>query len=60
MIDFSKIYDFALVCIYTLGVIGSSAYLFYDGHGLFGFACLALAGMALPYLIKRIKHFIEP
>lgn len=55
---FSKLFDFAVFCIYALGAIGSSAYLFYDGHTIFGVASLAMTAMAIPYLKKRIEDIL--
>lgn len=59
MIDFNKLYDFAVICITILAAIGGTAYLFYDGHPLFGVTNILIVAMAMPYVIKRAKDLME-
>ena len=54
-----KMFDFACLCLYALAAIGGVAYLFFDHHGIFGVAALAVCGMALPYIIKKAKDLIS-
>jgi hypothetical protein len=51
-----KLYCFVCICIYALAAIGGIAYLFYDQHGVFAVAAIAVTAMATPYLIERIKE----
>ena len=53
-----KFYDFAVLCAYVLGVVGGTAYLFYDGHALFGVTTLLLGAMAFPYVQERCKDLL--
>ena len=46
--------------MYALAAIGGVTYLFVDGHGIFGFAGIAVTAMATPYLIERIKELMQP
>ena len=55
MENLKKIYDFLAVCVFILAAIGGTAYLFYYKQCLFAVTNLALAAMAVPYLISRIK-----
>ena len=50
-----KFYAFAVLCAAVLATVGGTAYLFYEGHVLFGIANLLLAAMAAPYVVKEIK-----
>lgn len=59
MNDFWKnIFAFAVICVTILGAIGGTAYLFYDGHALFGVANICLTAMAFPFIKKVVKEFI--
>ena len=55
MENLTKIYDFAVICVFVLAAIGGTSYLFYFKQFLFGVTNLALVAMAVPYLISRIK-----
>ena len=55
MENLKKIYDFVVICVFILGAIGGTSYLFYFKQYLFGVTNLALVAMAVPYLISRIK-----
>lgn len=48
------IYFFAL-CLYALGCIGGTAYLFYDNHAVFGVSNILLGCMAFPTARKFFK-----
>ena len=50
-----KFYAFAALCAAVLATVGGTAYLFYEGHVLFGITNLLLAAMAAPYVVKEIK-----
>lgn len=50
-----KFYAFAVLCAAVIAAVGGTAYLFYEGHVLFGVANLLLAAMAAPYVVKEIK-----
>lgn len=50
-----KFYAFAVLCAAVLAAVGGTAYLFYEGHVLFGISNLLLAAMAAPYVVKEIK-----
>lgn len=50
-----KFYAFAVLCVAVLAALGGTAYLFYEGHVLFGITNLLLAAMAAPYVVKEIK-----
>ena len=52
-------YNFGCVVVYALAAIGGVTYLFVDGHGVFGFAGIAVTAMATPYLIERIKELMQ-
>lgn len=54
-----KAYDFACISLFALAAIGGVAYLFYDHHALFGVAAVAVSGMAIPYIIKRVKSLLS-
>ena len=54
-----KAYDFSCICLFALAAIGGIAYLFYDHHALFGVAAIAVSGMAIPYIIERVKSLIS-
>lgn len=56
---FRQIFNFFVLCVSLLSIIGGTAYLFYDGHALFGVTNLMLAAMALPYIVPRIKEIIK-
>lgn len=53
-----KLYAFAVLCIAALGTIGGTAYLFYEGHILFGITNICLAAMAFPYVREQFKKLI--
>ena len=55
---FRKLYCFACICAFALASIGGIAYLFYDTHAVFAVAAIATTGMAVPYLIERIKEIM--
>ena len=46
-----KIVSFLVICIFILGAIGCTAYLFHFGKPLFGFVSILMAAMAVPTLI---------
>lgn len=52
----NKIYAFAVACVAILAVIGGTAYLFYDGHILFGVTNILLACMAYPYVARVVRR----
>lgn len=58
MDNLKKIFDFAVICVAILSVVGGTAYLFYDHHILFGIANLCLAAMAFPYIRERVKEML--
>lgn len=51
----TKLAAFAVACVFLLGAIGGTAYLFYDRHFLFGVANLCLVAMAVPFVVKVVK-----
>lgn len=57
--DLIKIYDFIVIIVSVLAVIGGTAYLFYYNEPLFGVTNLALSAMAMPYIISRAKDILR-
>lgn len=53
-----KLYCFACVCVAALALIGGVAYLFYFHKPLFAVAVLCLAGMAVPFVVARVKELL--
>lgn len=53
-----KIFDFAVICIAVIAIIGGTAYLFYEGHILFGVANICLAAMAFPVIRSKVKDLL--
>lgn len=53
-----KLFSFFCICIAVFATIGCTAYLFYFHKPLFAVACLCLAGMAVPFVIKQVKNLI--
>lgn len=51
-----QIYRFFLILVAVLSVLGGTAYLFSDGHALFGVANIGLSLMAMPYFIGEMKE----
>lgn len=51
-----KFYCFAVACVAILGAIGGTAFLFYYHRILFGIVNIALAAMAAPYVVARVKE----
>lgn len=47
----TKLACFIACCIYVLAAIGGTAYLFYDGHAIFGVANIVMAVLALPAVV---------
>ena len=54
-----KFLAFFCVAIYILATIGGAAYLFYDGHVLFGITNIILSAMALPYFLMMWRRVIK-
>ena len=54
-----KILDMAVLCIAFLSVIGGTAYLFYDGHILFGVTNILLGAMAFPFVRDRFNDLVR-
>lgn len=53
-----KIFDFAILVVAILAVIGGTAFLFHDRHALFGVANICLAAMAFPFIRDIIKDLL--
>ena len=54
-----KFYAFAVLCIAFLAAIGGTAYLFFDGHALFGVVNVLLSAMAFPYVRDEFKKLLD-
>ena len=54
----NKFFDFAVLCVYVLGVVGGSCNLFYNHLPLFGVTTLLLGAMAFPYVRDRFKDLM--
>lgn len=49
------IYAIAVFCAYVLGAIGSIGWTFFSHAWLIGVGSIAVAAMALPYVLRVIK-----
>lgn len=58
MENITKIYDFAVLVVAILAAVGGTAYLFYDGHTIFGIANIFLVAMAYPFVSSRLKDIL--
>ena len=54
-----KIASFFVICIFVLGAIGCTAYLFYFGKPLFGIVSIIMAAMAVPTLIAAWNTLMD-
>ena len=54
-----KFYYFAVACVWLLGTIGGTAYLFYDKRTLFGVVSILVAAMAFPYVYHCVKRLLS-
>lgn len=54
-----KFIAFAVVCIATLAAIGGTAYLFFDGHALFGVANILICAMAFPFVRDEFNKLLD-
>lgn len=53
-----KILDFALLVCAVLAAIGGTAYLFFDGHNLFGVTNIVLVVLAYPSIKKAANELL--
>lgn len=54
-----QLYRFFLILLAALSMLGGTAYLFSDGHALFGIANVGLSLMAMPYFINQMKELTK-
>lgn len=53
---FKGLWAFVVLCAYICGAIGSIGYAFYAKANFVGICSIAVAAMALPYVIKTFKN----
>ena len=58
-IDWTKFYDFFVVCFYVLGVLGGAGTCFFAHQPLFGVTTLLLGAMAFPYARDKFKDLLQ-
>lgn len=59
MDNLKKIFDFVVIIVAVLAIVGGTAYLFLDHHYLFAVAVLCLGAMAYPFIRERIREMLD-
>lgn len=54
-----KIFDFGVVCVYILALVGGTAYLLVGHNYLFAVANVLLAAMAFPYAKEKVYDLMD-
>lgn len=54
-----KFFYFLAVCVAVFATLGCTAYLFYYRQPVFAVACLCLAAMAAPFVVKCVKALLK-
>lgn len=54
-----KVVCFLVLCAFVLAFIGGTAYLFHDGHHLFGWVNLILSIMASPMAVLAFLYLTD-
>lgn len=54
-----KAFDFAVLCVAVLGLVGNTCYAFYYHLPLFAFANIGVVAMAYPFIKSRLKDLLD-